>query len=60
MDRSKLKDAFDTTFTDYYDFELKTRSLHGHKCFTTWEWEMNYKLGFKVPATSCTCYSRLS
>ena len=35
-----VSDLLKATFDDHYDLEIETRSLHGHKHFTTWEWTM--------------------
>ena len=33
---------FHRTFSDY-DLKISTRSLHGHKYFTAWEWAISGK-----------------
>lgn len=38
-----VKDLFTHSFSDHHDVKLKTRSLHGHKHFTAWEWSMTFK-----------------
>lgn len=36
---------FKQTFNNFYDLEIKTISLEGHKHFTAWEWEIKCKKG---------------
>ena len=38
LDHSVVRTAFHKTFTDCHNLKLKTRSIHGHKSFTAWEW----------------------
>ena len=35
---SDVRDLLHLTFTNYEYIKVKTRSLHGHKRFTAWEW----------------------
>lgn len=30
-------------FSNFHDLEIETRSLHGHKHFTAWEWTITCK-----------------
>ncbi|KAL8712552.1 MAG: hypothetical protein Q9225_006913 [Loekoesia sp. 1 TL-2023] len=43
LKHGKVHSAFQQTFADYHDLEVKTLSLHGHKNFTAWEWLITYK-----------------
>lgn len=43
MSHSVVSNLFSRTFSDFHDLKLKTRSLHGHKHFTAWEWSMTCK-----------------
>ncbi|KAL8655194.1 MAG: hypothetical protein Q9210_001039 [Variospora velana] len=43
MKHSEVKDSFHMAFNDFYDLKIKTLSLHGHKHFTAWEWEITCK-----------------
>lgn len=45
LSHSTVKDLFAKTFTDFHDLKVKTRSLHGHKHFTAWEWVITCKFG---------------
>lgn len=36
MDLKEIKAVLDTTFNSFYDLDIKTLSLHGHKDFTAW------------------------
>lgn len=38
-----VKDIFANTFSDFHDLKIDTRSLHGHKHFTAWEWTVTCK-----------------
>ena len=43
MSHSAVQDIFHQTFTDFHDLKITTRSLHGHKHFTAWEWAISCK-----------------
>ena len=43
MSHSTVKDQFEHTFSNFHDLEIRTVSLHGHKRFTAWEWEITTK-----------------
>ncbi|KAL8950201.1 MAG: hypothetical protein Q9222_003748 [Ikaeria aurantiellina] len=45
LTHSKVKDLFARNKTDLHDLEIKTRSLHGHKHFTAWEWVVTCRHG---------------
>lgn len=40
---SSLANMFHRTFSDYDSLKITTRSLHGHKRFTAWEWPSHVK-----------------
>lgn len=42
-------------FAGMHDLNIKTLSVHGHKDFTAWEWEINYQ-----PAVEAENGKRLS
>ena len=44
LSHSTVKDLFAKTFSDFHDLKLKTRSIHGDKHFTAWEWVMTCKI----------------
>ena len=41
LNYDKVKEIFAGTTSDFHDLKLKTRSLHGQKRFTTWEWTIH-------------------
>ena len=41
--RDQVRTMFEGSFEDFYDIKFKTRSIHGHKNFTAWEWEARVK-----------------
>lgn len=43
LSHSSVEDLFARTFADFHDLKIKTRSLHGHKHFTAWEWAITAK-----------------
>ncbi|KAF1982324.1 hypothetical protein K402DRAFT_424603 [Aulographum hederae CBS 113979] len=43
MRRSEVKEVLHQTFNDFHDLKIKTVSIHGHKNFTAWEWEITCK-----------------
>ena len=54
MGRDQTHKQFETAFEHFHDLKIKTRSLHGHRHFTAWEWEITCKQGLdadgkKVP-----------
>ena len=40
-----MKSLFAKTFADFHDLKVTTRSLHGDKSFTVWEWIITCKWG---------------
>lgn len=45
MSHSSVRDLFAQSFSAIHDVKVKTRSLHGHKHFTAWEWTVTCKVG---------------
>ncbi|KAF2830262.1 hypothetical protein CC86DRAFT_436425 [Ophiobolus disseminans] len=45
MGLKDVKETYKKTFTQFHDLEIKTMSVHGHKNFTAWEWEITCKPG---------------
>ena len=45
LSHSTVKDLFASTFSDFHDLKIKTRSIHGDKRFTAWEWVITCKAG---------------
>lgn len=43
LSHSSIKDLFAKNLSDFHDLDIKTRSLHGHKHFTAWEWVVTGK-----------------
>ena len=43
LSHSTVKDLFAKTFTDCHDLKIQTRSVHGDKYFTAWEWVITCK-----------------
>ena len=43
LSHSKVEDLFRSTFDNVHDLKLETRSLHGDKSFTAWEWVITCK-----------------
>ncbi len=41
LPHSSLADMFHRTFSDFDNLKITTRSLHGHKHFTAWEWAIS-------------------
>ncbi|KAF2663394.1 hypothetical protein BT63DRAFT_126199 [Microthyrium microscopicum] len=40
LSRSEIKETYKRTFSEIHDVNIKTLSVHGHKDFTAWEWEV--------------------
>ncbi|TGO36572.1 hypothetical protein BHYA_0121g00330 [Botrytis hyacinthi] len=40
MGLSEVESHYSKTFSDFYDLTITTASVHGHKDFTAWEWEI--------------------
>ncbi|TID12798.1 hypothetical protein E2P81_ATG09750 [Venturia nashicola] len=40
IERQEFEDQYKRTFASMHDFNIKTLSVHGHKDFTAWEWEI--------------------
>ena len=45
LSHSATKELFAKNVSGLHDLDIKTRSLHGHKHFTTWEWTLTCKGG---------------
>ena len=45
MKHDEVHGLFAHSFENFHDLEIKTVSLHGHKHFTAWEWEITCKAG---------------
>ncbi|KAJ4340934.1 hypothetical protein N0V95_007366 [Ascochyta clinopodiicola] len=43
LGHKEVKDTYKKTFSNFHDLEIKTMSVHGHKDFTAWEWEITCK-----------------
>lgn len=46
LSHPQIKDLYARNKTDFHDLDLKTRSLHGHKHFTAWEWTVTCRAGW--------------
>lgn len=44
MSHSSIKEHFADNISSFYDLNIETLSLHGHRHFTTWEWTLTYKV----------------
>ena len=44
LPHSMVKDVFANSFSAFHDLDIETRSLHGHKHFTAWEWTVTCKV----------------
>ena len=44
LPRSTVKDLFAKDLSSVHDLDIETRSLHGHRHFTAWEWILTYKV----------------
>ncbi|ATZ50281.1 hypothetical protein BCIN_05g06490 [Botrytis cinerea B05.10] len=40
MGLSEVASHYSQTFSNFYDLTITTASVHGHKDFTAWEWEI--------------------
>lgn len=45
MGHKDVKEIYKKTFSNFHDLDIKTMSVHGHKDFTAWEWEITCKPG---------------
>lgn len=45
MKHDDVEKQFHNAFANFHDLNVKTRSLHGHRHFTAWEWEITCKPG---------------
>ncbi|ESZ96965.1 hypothetical protein SBOR_2647 [Sclerotinia borealis F-4128] len=43
MTHDEVATHYTNTFTSFHDLQINTLSLHGHKDFTAWEWEISCK-----------------
>jgi len=43
MGHKEVNDLYKKTFTQFHDLNIETMSVHGHKDFTAWEWEITCK-----------------
>lgn len=43
MGHKDVKETYKKTFSNFYDLDIQTMSVHGHKDFTAWEWEITCK-----------------
>ncbi|KAF9691792.1 hypothetical protein EKO04_010519 [Ascochyta lentis] len=43
LGHKEVKDTYKKTFSNFHDLEIRTMSVHGHKDFTAWEWEITFK-----------------
>ena len=40
MELEEVASHYSRTFSDFNDLQIRTLSVHGHKDFTAWEWEI--------------------
>ncbi|KAI9648097.1 hypothetical protein NHQ30_002726 [Ciborinia camelliae] len=43
MGLEEVASHYTHTFNDFHDLQIRTLSVHGHKDFTAWEWEISCK-----------------
>ena len=43
MGLKEVKETYAKTFSNFHDLDIKSLSVHGHKDFTAWEWEITCK-----------------
>ncbi|KAH9872494.1 hypothetical protein IAQ61_005330, partial [Plenodomus lingam] len=48
MSHEEVKATYAETFTHFHDLDIQTLSLHGHRDFTAWEWEIRCRPGVDV------------
>jgi len=39
----EVKETYKKTFSNFHDLDIKSLSVHGHKDFTAWEWQITAK-----------------
>lgn len=49
LPHATISDLFAQTFTNFHDIKITTRSLHGSKRFTAWEWVLTFKTSITAP-----------
>jgi len=40
---AEVKETYKKTFSNFHDLDIKSLSVHGHKDFTAWEWQITCK-----------------